>query len=640
MMSQNGISDVAPMGATLIGGGATFKAWAPRASAVYVNGCFGGAAWWRRDASAEWLMARDAAGYWTGFLPGAAEGDEYKFYVIGSGGAGFKRDPYARELSINLALPPYTCIIRNPMTYPWHDAAFVPPGFSNMVFYQLHVGAFSRPGPERSGRFLDVVAKMEHLAALGVNVLQLLPINQTRATPSMGYDVTDYFAPHTAYVVSAEELPSYVAHVNRLLITHAAAPLSTDDLAGGANQLKALVDLCHLFGIAVVFDVVYNHAGGFEDDDESLRFWDRQPEGDDNQSLFFTDRGFVGGLSFALWNRDVRQFLINNALYYLQEFHADGFRYDQVSKVVDLNGDSGWSFAQDITSTARFAKWTIVQNAEFWPLNPDVVKPRENGGAGFDVTQDDRLRDAVRAALKACSYGSRTRVDMGRIASALYPNIFPHTWNAVTCVEDHDSVKVGREPRTPAVADGANHRSWYARTRSCVATALLLTAPGIPMIFMGQEFLEDKQWSEGLGQANDLYWEGLHCDQGMRDHLRCTQALIALRRRYSALRSESGSILHLNSDARVLAFERLAPGEPSLVVVTSLNDQPLSEYEICFPHAGKWAEVFNSDLYDGRPNDLFISCNTSVIAYSRPGNDRPASARIALPANAVVVFVS
>ena len=99
MISQDGISAATPMGATLVAGGATFRAWAPRASAVYLNGTFGGNAVWTQDQSAAQLMARDGNGYWTGFVAGAVEGDQYKFYVKGPGSQGFGRDPYARELT-------------------------------------------------------------------------------------------------------------------------------------------------------------------------------------------------------------------------------------------------------------------------------------------------------------------------------------------------------------------------------------------------------------------------------------------------------------------------------------------------------------------------------------------------------------
>jgi 1,4-alpha-glucan branching enzyme len=102
--------------------------------------------------------------------------------------------------------------------------------------------------------------------------------------------------------------------VNRLLTARGQLPIpDVAHLASGPNQLKALIDLCHLYGLAVVFDVVYNHAGGFTGDDEAAYFWDRFSNSNNNNSLYFTDQSWAGGLSFALWDQDVRQFIINSA---------------------------------------------------------------------------------------------------------------------------------------------------------------------------------------------------------------------------------------------------------------------------------------------------------------------------------------
>src|SRR6516164_10471023 len=103
---------------------------------------------------------------------------------------------------------------------------------------------------------------------------------------------------------------------------------------------------------------------------------------------------------------DVRQFLINNALYYISEFHVDGFRYDEISDLISMNCDSGWTFCRDLTDTLRFVKPRLVQNAEFWPGEVGnypkswqlIVAPTDSGGAGFDVVQHDGLRSAVRNA--------------------------------------------------------------------------------------------------------------------------------------------------------------------------------------------------------------------------------------------------
>jgi 1,4-alpha-glucan branching enzyme len=515
MISQTNILPTTPMGANLVnGGGATFRVWAPRATAVYVNGVFRGTP--KTGQTDDLLMAKDAKGYWTGFRSDAQDGDPYHFWVVGAGSSGYKRDPYAREMAADAPFPHCSCLIRSGTAYPWHDSAFVTPDFSNMIVYQLHIGTYSPSAAGVVSTFLDVIGKIEYLVALGVNVLQPLPIDEVETDPSMGYNGADYFSPDFPYVVSGQAaLTGYLATINRLLATKRIAPMRIQDIASGPAQLKAMVDLCHLYGIAVVFDVVFNHAGGFMGDDESLYFWDRAADtSDNNQSLYFTDKGIAGGLSFALWNNDVRQFIINSARFYIEEFHVDGFRYDEISALLSMNQDSGWSFCCNLTDSVRYLKPRLLQNAEYWPFEfqnypqpaPLIVAPTTSGGAGFDVLQHDGLRSAVRTAVEQASYGQSATVDFSALAGNLYPQGFAHGWQAVTCVENHDLVAVGRDPRIPVLADGSNARSWYARSRSRFATGLLLTAPGIPQLFMGQEFLEDKQWSSDPAALANLIW--------------------------------------------------------------------------------------------------------------------------------------
>ena len=160
-----------------------------------------------------------------------------------------------------------------------------------------------------------------------------------------------------------------------------------------------------------------------------------------------------------------------------------------------------------------------------------ILTPTAGGGAGFDVVQHDGLRVPFGVLCRQASYGQSAAVNFDAIAGNLYPQGFAHGWQAVPCVENHDIVKVGTDLRIPALADGSNHRSWYARSRSRFATGVLLTAPGIPQLFMGQEFLEDKQWSWDPNAPNLIWWSGLNTgtDPAMVNHLRFTQDLIRLR---------------------------------------------------------------------------------------------------------------
>ncbi len=646
-LSQVNISGDTPMGATLIPGGATFKVWAPAATGVYLKGTFGDVTDWSPAASGMELT-RDVAGYWGGFLPGVADGDEYNFYVVGppGGGSGFKRDPYARELTASETFPSGVhCIVRSSSTYPWHDAQFATPGYSDMIVYQLHVGTYAS-SPPNYGTFLDVIEKIPYLAALGVNVLQPLPVTECEANPSLGYNGADYFSPDFVYTVyEPAALERHRASINELLAAKGHPPIAAAQIASGADQLKAMVDLCHLHGIAVVFDVVYNHAGGFTGDDETLYFWDRQPGTDDNgNSQYFTDKGVAGGLSFALQKPEVRQFLIDNASFWLNEFHVDGFRYDEVSDLLSNGGPSGWLFCRDLTGTVRFLKDRSLQNAEYWPSEdaasvPSIVAPSVQGGAGFDVVQHDALRLAVRRAIEASSYGASSEVSMSAIGNGLSAQGLPRAWNIVPCVENHDVVLAGREARLPRLADASDARSFYARSRSKVATGILLTAPGIPQIFMGQEFLEDKQWDSNPAGKNLLYWAGLASDKAMADQLRFTQDFIQLRWREPALRGDSLHVFHVHDANRVIAFHRWIEGSGrDIVVVASLNDNPFFGYALGFPSGGRWLELFNSDVYDNWVNPLLVGNGGSIDAAGGPMHDLPASAGITIPPRAILVF--
>jgi 1,4-alpha-glucan branching enzyme len=655
MISQQNISPNTPMGANLAsGGGATFRVWAPRATAVYLNGTFNGET--LTGQINDLLLSKDARGYWAGFVASAQEGDLYHFWVTGTGSQGYKRDPYARELATTPPFPASYCVIRAADAYPWHDGSFVTPDFTNMIVYQAHIGTYAISAPNVASTFLDVVGKIPYLVALGINVLQPLPVDEVETDPSMGYNGADLFSPDFPYVITdPTALAQYLTTINGLLSAKGLAPLTINDITPGPAQLKALLDLCHVYGIAVAFDVVYNHAGGFTVnnalDDQCIYYFDRVPDvGNNNDSLCFTDqdRG-TGGLSFALWNDDVCGFLINNASYYIQEFHVDGFRYDEISDLLSMNCDSGWTFVRNLTDTLRYLHPRLLQNAEFWPgevgnyptSTQSIVSSTSSGGAGFDVVQHDGLRGAVRGAIQAAAGGQQAAVNFDSVAATLYPQGFAHAWQTVTCVENHDVVKVGADQRIPFLADSLDRRCWYARSRTRVAMGLLLTAPGIPQLFMGQEFLEDKQWSWDPISSNLLYWSGLltGSDVAMVDHLRFTQDLIRLRWNQPALRGDNVNPFHVHNDNRVIAFHRWLEGSGrDVVVVATLAESTWYNYSVGFPLPGQWAEIFNSDVYDNFVNPMVAGNGGSISASGPPMHGLQASASIVIPANGFVVF--
>jgi 1,4-alpha-glucan branching enzyme len=173
-VTQDHISDRTANGAAIVVDssgqtlGVTFKVWGPMAAAVFVNGAFNGVNSFSKDQDPDLLMEKHGE-HWTGFISGAKAGDVYKFFVVGEDGGGFKRDPYARELTLTPAFPACDCIVRNPASFPWHDAGFRPPFFHEMIVYQLHIGTFARRDGNRMSNYLDVIEKLEHLVELGTS---------------------------------------------------------------------------------------------------------------------------------------------------------------------------------------------------------------------------------------------------------------------------------------------------------------------------------------------------------------------------------------------------------------------------------------------------------------------------------------
>lgn len=634
---QDHITASTPLGATLVPGGATFRTWAPAARAVYVLGDFND---WTRDDDA--LLVRQEGGRWAGFFPGVTDGTQYKFYVVGEGGEGFKRDPYARELTNNWPNP--DCIVRAANSYPWQDWTWRTPSFNELIVYQLHVGTFFGPHREtRPAKFLDVLDRIEYLADLGVNAIEPLPIVEYSTPRSLGYNGTDLFSPEMDYLVDERELDAYLPRVNRLLVERDKAPVSRDVLAAPLNQLKVLIDICHASGLAVILDVVYNHASSDlrnETQDETIYFFDRQPRGDENRSLFFTDQDHTGPV-FAFWKEEVRQFLIDNARFFVDEYHVDGFRYDQVTVIVQQNASDGWPFCQNLTRTVRALDPSAINVAEYWGPEPAVVRPVFEGGADFDANWHDGLRRAIRGVIAQAAGGRDVSLDWQPVVDHLRAPGFRDAWRAVQYLESHDEVYRDRAPRIASLAGGGDGRSWYARSRSRVALGLLMTAPGIPMFFMGQEFLEDKRWADDPEHhpGTLIDWDGLAADKAMSDFHRFTRELAWLRRREPALNGESSASVLMDNFNRVLAFHRWIEGVGrDVIVVASLNEGTLSGYRIPFPQSGEWREVFNSDVYDNWVNPDVAGNAGRVWADARGLNGLAASASLVIPANSILVF--
>ncbi len=656
-VSMLGSGSQTPMGANLAPGGATFRIWAPSAIEVHVLLARGNQSLREKQhdfqPTVETRLHPIPNGHWVGFVSGVHDGDHYRFYLVGRSQP-YVRDPFARELEFH-NWPDVDGIVRSAASYPWHDRHFRTPELRDAIIYQFHFGTWFGTNAQgidergqRVAKFLDAVEKIPYLASLGVNVVQPLPVTEYNSVPnpydplprSLGYNGTDLYSPEMDYCVEPQDLPRYLTIVNCMLTEKGQPPLTQADLEPQVNQLKVFIDLCHLFGIAVLFDVVYNHAGGFDGDQQNLYAF----EDERGDRLYFQEHGWAGGLIFNFARPEVRQFLIDNARFFLSEYHVDGFRYDEVS-VIDDHG--GWSFCQDLTATVKYHRPASLHIAEFWKNDQSwAVRDCNENGAGFDAVVHAGLRTNVRNVIRQAAQGREAEVNLDAIRDALVlPDGFRVPYQMIQHLENHDRQRVqntnDREPRIAALCDAINSRSWFARSRARVANAMLLTAPGIPMIFMGQEFLEDKYWTDDPDNhpGHLLWWDGLETDHAMQDHLQFMRELLHLRRRHPALRSDLVNPYYTHNRHRVMAVQRWLEGiGRDVVIVASLNESTWPRYELGFPQPGRWQEVFNSDFYDRWPNPLVFGNSGSIDVQPIPRDGMPASAAIRIPANAVLVF--
>ncbi|MDQ0767953.1 1,4-alpha-glucan branching enzyme [Pseudarthrobacter defluvii] len=404
--SQEHISESTPMGARLVDGGATFRVWAPRAEHVYV--ALDGADGYTPRPEDE-LVKNAGTGHWTGFFPGVSDGDKYRFKVLGPGGSGLRRDPRARELELFEYPPRCDGIVRPVDSYPWHDQDYRPPRLKDLIVYQFHVGVFSARDeaghdirPYRVAKFLDAMERIEYLADLGINALQPLPLVEFHGEWSLGYNGTDIYSPEMDYCVGPADIGPYLNRLNSLLAKKGFPPLGPNDVGGQVEQLKAFVDVCHLYGIAVIPDVVYNHAGGGFDS-QSMDHFDLPAFPNDQNNLYFSGAGYAGGRVFAFDRPEVRQFLIDNASMFLQEYHTDGLRFDEVSVIEDHDG--GGSLCSDMTQTLHYIKPSAVLIAEYWNSPREKAVRQPPAGMGFDLGYADGLRNALRGMLAEASGG-------------------------------------------------------------------------------------------------------------------------------------------------------------------------------------------------------------------------------------------
>ncbi len=587
------------MGARPGSRGVVFRVWAPHAEKVYVTGAFNG---WSETSTP---LAGEENGYWSTSVSEAKAGDEYRYLIHGAKSSFSRIDPYSRSVTGSTG----NGIIYDPKAFDWgHDHFHMATG-NELVIYEMHIGTFNVKEEGRPGTFASAMEKLPYLKTLGINAVEVMPIAEFSGDFSWGYN------------------PSH--------------PFAVAGIYGGPDAFKRFVKAAHEHDIAVIVDVVYNHFGP---GDLDLWQFDGWSENNKGGIYFYNDHR-----SQTPWGEtrpdygrgEVRQYLRDNALMWLEEYRADGLRWDMTSYIKSIDGDVGNS-ASDIPDGWNLMQWINNEIRQLFPgkisigesmrNNPWVTKEVGEGGAGFNAQWDAEFVNPVRQAVIALDDNLR---DLGAVRKALEHRYDPDVFRRIIYTESHDEVANGRA-RVPEEIWPGKVDSWFSKKRSTLGGALVLTSPGIPMIFEGQELLEDR-WFQDKVPIDWARAEGEHGILGMyRD-------LIALRRNLSGvtrgLCGQNIQIIHFNEGTKLIAFHRWDKQGPSdsVVVVVNMMNQNRDGTVIGFPRPGLWKTRFNSDSYNYASNfSNHLTPHVEVYEEKRDGS--PCAGKINIGPYTVVIF--
>jgi 1,4-alpha-glucan branching enzyme len=523
--------------------GVTFRVWAPNATSVTVPGQFNG---WSTTANP--LVSEITNGAWSADIPGALPGQEYKYFINGSI---WKRDPRNRKCVTSSG---GNSIIYDTSAFDWTGDSFSTPPLDDLFIYELHVGTFSDPNPTNTtpGHFSDAITKLDYLKSLGIGAVELLPVAEFPGTDSWGYDLAEPFA---------VENQGY----------------------GGPDGLKAFVKACHARGLAVLLDVVHNHYGPTDLDIWNYDGW--------------TGGGNQGGIYFYQSNslcctpygsrpnysrQPVRDYIQDNFRMWLDEYRVDGFRWDTPGLMMNA---SGYGTIPEAVSLIQTITAMIHTN---YPGKINIAE--DVTGMGFDSTWALGFPNAVTTQLAQTSDASR---DMNALANQI--NGGGAGLARVVFLESHDVVgDLNNGVRLATAIDSTNPGAYWARKRSTLGAALTFTAPGVPMLFQGQEMLENQQFSS----SRAVDWTKTNTYAGI---VRLYGDLIRLRRNLdgvtAGLKGDQVSVFQVDNSNKLLAWRRWKNTAPTqdAVVIANFANAIRSNYSISFPRAGNWYVYFNSD---------------------------------------------
>lgn len=577
--------------------GVAFAVWAPNARAVRVVGDFN---YW--DGTATAMRTLGVSGVWEIFVPGVGVGARYKYEIQGPGGNWFqKADPLARATEI----PPATASVVTDRFHQWEDGEWMDarPGHTPhrepMSAYEVHIGSWKQ-GLGYRGLADELIP---YLQETGFTHVEFMPVAEHPFGGSWGYQVTSYYAPTARY--------------------------------GTPDDFRYLVDRLHQAGIGVILDWVPAH---FPKDDWALARFDGTPLYEDPDPLRGEHPDW-GTYVFNFGRREVRNFLVANALYWLEEFHVDGLRVDAVASMLYLDysrKDGQWrpnqyggrehleaiQFIQEANATAYRRDPGIVMIAEESTAWPGVTAPTSGGGLGFGMKWNmGWMNDTLRYMRED---PVNRRWHHGELTFSL---VYAFSENFVLPLS-HDEVVHGKGSLYSKMPGD----DWQKLAGLRDLYAYQWSHPGKQLLFMGQEFGQQQEWNE----TYSLDWWLL--DQESHAGV---QKLVA--RLNEVYRSEPALwdddytgfewIDASDGDHNVISYLRKGPAADGsqrvLVCVSNFAGNPHEGYRVGLPFAGTWHEVLNTDDEDFGGSG--VSNLGPLVAEDLPWNGRPASVELRIP---------
>jgi 1,4-alpha-glucan branching enzyme len=580
--------------------GTAFAVWAPNARAVRVVGDFNG---W--DGRLHPMRLLGASGVWELFVPGVAAGVKYKYELINAQGAlTLKADPVA----FATLAPPGTDSVVFTSGYTWGDAAWMADQERRdrpaepMSIYEVHLGSW------RHGlSYRELASQLpDYVAELGFTHVEFMPVAEHPYAPSWGYQVSAYYAPTARF--------------------------------GTPDDLRYLIDKLHQRGIGVLVDWVPAH---FPKDAFALARFDGTAlyEHEDPRRGEHPD---WGSLVFNFGRNEVRNFLVANALYWLEEFHVDGLRVDAVASMLYLDysrNEGEWvpneyggnedldavRFLKDFNTVAyreHPGAMTVAEESTAWP---SVSRPVYLGGLGFGFKWNmGWMHDSLQYITKDPIY---RRFHHHQLTFSL---IYAFSENFILPIS-HDEVVHGKGSLLGKMPGDTWRR--FANLRAYLG--YMWAHPGKQLLFMGCELGQEAEWSH----ERSIDWESL-ADPSHKGVQSLVADLNRVYREQAALwqqdsKPEGFSWIDPNDvDDNALSFIRWAADGRPLVCLCNFSPVPRSEYRIGLPTVGRWVEVLNTDseTYGGTNVGNMGVVEAEAIEW----DNQPASARVTLPPLATV----